>query len=575
MAQAKTRSLIDSLEPSVGQFILSGIAGARHDADCHLWDVIVASDGLSFPVAERKPAGSSRATSKPIPQSLGVQEFVEQMPKWEGRLITRMKQLLGVAAISAPDLVKPSMRHVTAKNRILKREILESFRQQWGPIIQGDRQFLAAKCCSGVDLHKDPDHFEKLTGWDKKLWVTEMEFAGVAEECQLRDVPLLMLRAISDVVGYTKTPASTRFATYVAGAALRSLFEHDSFWSWADHVQHSRSRRAHRVIAVSRGARDGNDALERIERHIDDSSYQATAAEADGQRVAEAVKGGYLAQDDVALRIESISNVCIACGKGLERSRPLRPLIQAVAATIPLEEDHQITVLVNGIKQALIAGNNKGARELLARAKESRVRTFLESLPPDRLRRFLQTKIQVEGFESDAAHALQQLVSFEFTKGSLEAAEVARCLACKAVSAQYEAAAEMIELATSYIAGVVDESKRKSLLRDLKVIELFNNFLRSTENPWGNANCDPKFKVGVDSIRRLVDRRHPMQDAEAALLAWVAFQASGDRNELLTAGLRVGRLHSRGQAAHCLFNLLDLKNAVEREAMRDSPHSEL
>ena len=569
-AFASTQAALASLTPSI--VLLSGIAGARYDADFGPFDCVAATSCIDYSLSERLPKGHARPTAIPLgPSTPMAKEFSDFLPWWEPVLITTIQNELTNLEAVVPSISSVRDKDITAKNQSLRRSIKQALEKH---AKRDSRQFVSANVCSGNDLHKDADYLQELIGHDKRLWLIEMEFANVIRACKDADVPCLMVRSISDVVGYRKQPIWTEHAALVAALAVKALLWHDGFWSWLNKVNRLRTRHA-MILTGGNAAGTAEEALSRIEdlapqdvrtlgqrpqAHVADPPALREAAEV----VAKGLNDGYLPFEQVAQRLEPITEVCSGCAFGARRAQLLRPAMESIALHSPLRGQHQLTILVNAVRLAIVEGDYAKAQQLLSRSNNDFVRNFIKALPPEGLKRFLQAGLELYGIDSDDGKLFWALLLDEgLPAGSMEAATAARCLACKAVAGDHALAEDLVDLARRYTAQLTDEAMRRDLTRAIEVIALYHTLLKKTDGEWSRLRGDLAAKRQLDSVRQLPNGRWPLRHAESALLAALAFVASGDAKEANSARKHLAILEHRGKVTHCLFDLPDLKTLVE------------
>ncbi len=197
VAFESTMAALRGVYPSVA--ILSGIAGARHDADFGPFDCIAATSCIDYSLSERLPGGRSRPTGIPLgPSTLLATELNDRLLQWEPKLLTGIDAEAKRVGVTAPAIGPVEPSHVTAKDPDLRKAIKAALNRHAS---RTTSQFISANVCSGNDLHKDADYLQSLVGLDKRLWAMEMEFANVIRACEGAAVPCFMIRSISDVFG--------------------------------------------------------------------------------------------------------------------------------------------------------------------------------------------------------------------------------------------------------------------------------------------------------------------------------------------------------------------------------------
>ena len=576
-----TQKLLEEIAPSL--VILSGIAGARYDADVGPFDCISATSCLDYSIQEQLPGGGSRPTSRPVGSSFSEAE------EFDNGLTVELSPLL-LAAINSelqslgakqPSILPVVTKNITAKGRKLRRGIEEALEKHAARV---ERRFMPANVCSADDLHKDPDRLQSLTGHDKRLNIVEMEFANVLRAClKSPATPCIMVRAISDVVGYKKEATWTTHAAVVAACAVKALLLQDRFWAWIAEIDRSRRRGALTIISGDPGARLADDlsllesllpadqpsrpfedklglkADQREQPPVLDPQSVKRAAE----QVAKGLHDGYLPVARVSEALVDRTHVCSGCAWGARRGQLLRPVMEAIAQSPVAESEAQLQILANTARLKLLEGDYEGARNLLVQSRNAAVQDFLKTLAPDRLKAFLQVGLELYGVDSEDGELFWGLLAGELKRGTQEAATAARCLACKAVGAQDASAAALIELATSHAQALTDEPMRRDLHRAVETIALFHAVQEKTGGEWARLRGDQAFKRRLEAVRQLPDGRWRLRSAEAALLAALALVVSADPHEASVARGHLAALKFKGKATHCLFDIEALRAFVD------------
>ena len=218
-AYAAASGLLEKHHPSL--VILSGIAGVRFDADMGLFDCVAAVSCIDYSVSERLPNGKNRPTAEPMgPTIRSAESFISGLAEWESGLVSAIERELAIVGAIAPAHDRIGRKDITARNLELRKGISDAVGRH---AMRTERRFMIANVCSGNDLHKDADYLQELVGGDKRLVVVEMEFANTARACNEAGVPCLMIRAISDIVGYKKKSTWALYAAQVAAAGVKAL----------------------------------------------------------------------------------------------------------------------------------------------------------------------------------------------------------------------------------------------------------------------------------------------------------------------------------------------------------------
>ncbi len=382
------------------------------------------------------------------------------------------------------------------------------------------------------------------------------------------------MSAEGDVVGYRKHPGWTAHAAFKAAAAMKVLFSLPGFWAWLKDLDRLRTRRA-LVGGGGRAVQIVAEALDLIEdlapRQVDAPDQPAKVLVLDPRALREAseivsrgLMDGVIAFQHVAERLQPITEVCSGCAFGARRAKILLPVMESVALHSQLQTEEQLKILVNSVRLAIVEGDYARAQQFLSRAGSALVRQFLHALPPERLKQFLQAGLELYGVDSDDGRLFWALLLDQgLRRGTGEAAGAARCLACKAVGNRHPWAQDWIEIARRHAAELTDEILRRDTHRAVEVIALYHELIQKTNGEWEALRGDAVAKRQLDAVRQLPSGRWPLRHAEAALLAALAFVASGDAKEVRAAKDHLVALKHRRKVTHCLFDLPALNALVD------------
>ena len=208
-AQEAARDLLDDLEPSL--LLVVGIAGGLPSADFSLGDVILATRILDFSVEARKFAESTTYNISGGPIAKSIAAGVANLSAREADLGTWAQDLpekptvpLGVRQFYGPvkwqRQVRESLTHHYGRRVPTRTPIFSA-----GPIASSDR------------LIKDPKVLLPWIASARGLQAVEMESAGAHRATRER-TPMLAIRGISDIVGYKRHEAWTKYACAAAAA---------------------------------------------------------------------------------------------------------------------------------------------------------------------------------------------------------------------------------------------------------------------------------------------------------------------------------------------------------------------
>lgn len=212
-AQSTTTELLSDLEP--GFVLVVGIAGGVPTIDFCLGDVVVSDyiQDLTYEDSGTEAGGRSFNALGGLlhPNATRIVERLRGIERTAGPW--NQTEHIGVPR---PDLAG----HHTTDDSEWNADITAALQQHVGksaPIA------IARKIASSDRLIKDP---ELLKTWRKVLKAVsavEMESAGVYIPCQRNNVPVLAIRGISDIVGWKRNNAWTRYACHAAAAYARML----------------------------------------------------------------------------------------------------------------------------------------------------------------------------------------------------------------------------------------------------------------------------------------------------------------------------------------------------------------
>lgn len=201
-SQSAATDIIEDLSPAF--ILVVGIAGGVPSKDFTLGDVILSSYIHNLTL-EDTGTGSSRYNA------LGMPLHTDS-----ARIVERLQGILRSVPAPKIELLRPSFKGShTTKDAVWNKTIDESFRfhtksQRSSPI------FRAEPIASSDRLVKNPHLVKAWRKIIKAIACTEMEAAGVFVTCQRREIPVLAIRGISDIIGWSRDDAWTLFACETA-----------------------------------------------------------------------------------------------------------------------------------------------------------------------------------------------------------------------------------------------------------------------------------------------------------------------------------------------------------------------
>ena len=219
-AQNAATDLIEDLHPRC--LVVSGIAGTGPSTDVFVGDVVLATQIHDFNLRANKDEGDELATAGyPIHRNVGV--FIAALAGMRGQLGDwnsdhELNCQRPSVAQSDPDRVRGTDAW---KDRV--RQAIEHHRERDRP------RFVDGPIASSDDLVRAEAAMQERLDVDRRILAAEMESAGVAKACirQQGVTPLVVVRAISDIVGLDRTEDHTAYACNVAASFTKALVRVD------------------------------------------------------------------------------------------------------------------------------------------------------------------------------------------------------------------------------------------------------------------------------------------------------------------------------------------------------------
>jgi nucleoside phosphorylase len=220
--------------------LLTGIAGVSLRSNLTVGDVVIASDISNHLIVHYGLAGA-KADIRSVPIVAQTRTLLASLSSVQGEFLKSIRRRLDVASIQPPQLeameIDPDFKYLDDL-KYHRQEVDSRFKRA----SRGDRRFKAAKFASSGAFHKNPNIAHEITQNDIDRDCFDMESVRVMNVCFEKHIPAIMIKAISDIVGF-KTKQSSRYARNVAGATIASLlFESREFWKWFDHLVTSAPR---------------------------------------------------------------------------------------------------------------------------------------------------------------------------------------------------------------------------------------------------------------------------------------------------------------------------------------------
>jgi nucleoside phosphorylase len=219
------RDAIEDLQPT--WVVLTGIAGGIPDNEFSLGDVLLANSLLDFSITaaregeqpQLRPAGGSVHPA--------VERLLACLPAWRNRLgAWNTEEALGCQkpAVSVPDDIQATCYYgADATREVVRNSLKRNFPSS--ATIRPPLYKIGAVATANV-LLKDTELLRKWQESARHISHVEMEAGGVyyaARHARPHELPLLCVRGISDVVGFSRSQEWTLFACNVAASFLHAL----------------------------------------------------------------------------------------------------------------------------------------------------------------------------------------------------------------------------------------------------------------------------------------------------------------------------------------------------------------
>lgn len=210
-AQAAATNAIEDLDPRL--LVLVGIAGAVPTDEFSLGDVMVATRVTDLRVQALLPEHRRELS---IRSDRGHPGLIDRLTN-----LSKFDEWAGAESIGLPQPEVPLAQDKFTGDEAWSKKVRESLRRSFR---DGPRKprYVTGEIGSQDALVKDPEILKNwLIGGARKVEAIEMEAAGVMEAAAARTdalYPVLVVRGISDVVGYQREADWTTYACNTAAA---------------------------------------------------------------------------------------------------------------------------------------------------------------------------------------------------------------------------------------------------------------------------------------------------------------------------------------------------------------------
>ena len=209
LALENTLDLITEQKPKL--VLAVGIAGAPPKSDIFLGDVLLANEILNMTVSAETSKGKEETTVSAY-LSPTVKKYVAHLAasdlmEWQQNNIDNRPKVQGIG--------KTWTRNKEWDKKI--NEVLDDNKKRTQPkFVDGPI------ACSGSLIKSHKIMKEKLN-INRDILGNDMESVGVAEACQRSDIPLLIVRGISDIVGHERSDEWKMYACKTAASFALEL----------------------------------------------------------------------------------------------------------------------------------------------------------------------------------------------------------------------------------------------------------------------------------------------------------------------------------------------------------------
>lgn len=222
-AQSLATDMIEELNPK--WLFLVGISGGFPEAEYSLGDVVLCTRLHDFSVCCDHEDEPSDFADSGGPMHSDVAKLLEVLPAYKDRLEAREWNLPTGLHKEKPtiDLHSSSLIEKLYGDEGWQQKVLSSLRNNFleprnpiyyfGPTASSDR------------LVKSTSVPKIWRGSARNLTNVEMELAGVYRVAQKKNIPVLAIRSLSDIIGYKRSPEWTQFACESAASFAICLIE--------------------------------------------------------------------------------------------------------------------------------------------------------------------------------------------------------------------------------------------------------------------------------------------------------------------------------------------------------------
>lgn len=217
---------ISDLDPK--WLVLVGIAGGVPSNEFSLGDVLLADSFLDFSVTAAKQGRLPEFRTRGGAVHRIVEPLLTDLRAWESQL----GNWNGDAAISIPKPTFEAPTDISSKCYYgpdsHKESVRDTLRLNF-PNLPDLRPALVdtGALATSNELIKDTDKLERWLSIGRHITHIEMEYGGAEYAARTfhrdREVPLLSVRGISDLVGFNRIPACTTYACHTAASFFHAL----------------------------------------------------------------------------------------------------------------------------------------------------------------------------------------------------------------------------------------------------------------------------------------------------------------------------------------------------------------
>lgn len=209
-AQDAVLELIAEQQPRL--VLAVGIAGAVPTSDVFLGDVVLAKEIHDLTCGAETVAGREEATASSYLMN-PVKDFVanvtvDDFSEWQER----------AASITRPRVegIGNSWTGDEEWDKKINATLEENEKRARPKVIDG-------VIASSGHLVKSVAFMKRQLLVDRRIMATDMESAGMAKACERKEVPLLILRSISDIIGHPRSDAWKCYACKIVAGCAREV----------------------------------------------------------------------------------------------------------------------------------------------------------------------------------------------------------------------------------------------------------------------------------------------------------------------------------------------------------------